>query len=316
MHRLGSQGPEISVIGFGAWEAGGDMWGPNPPEDEVIAAIRTGLDAGMSWIDTAEVYGRGKSEELVGRALVGRRDDVFVATKVGPEPSGSGFRAEEVREGCLASLKRLGTDWIDLYQLHWPDGTGVPLEETWAGMAALVEEGLVKFIGVSNYGREDIERFMSVRHVDSLQPHFSLLHLDNRELIRWCGDRGIGVVAYGPLAFGLLTGAITTETTFDPRDWRSGNGSSDLYDRLFAPGRIERSLAVVDGLRPIAERLGATVAQVALAWVWHQPGVTAAIAGSRDRRHAQDNAKAGDLELDSATFAEIEALISLGPDFA
>ena len=137
-HRLSSQGPEISAIGFGAWEAGGDMWGPNPPEDEVVGAMRTALDAGVTWIDTAEVYGRGTSEELVGRAVAGRRDEVFLATKVAPQPSGSGFRAEEVREACLGSLKRLGIDWIDLYQLHWPDGTGVPLEETWAGMAALV----------------------------------------------------------------------------------------------------------------------------------------------------------------------------------
>ncbi len=315
-HRLGSQGPEISVIGFGAWEAGGDMWGPNPAEDEVVAAIRGALDAGMTWLDTAEVYGRGTSEELVGRALEGRRDDIFVATKVAPAPSGTGFRADEVREACQASLKRLGTDWIDLYQLHWPDGTGVPLEETWGGMAALVEEGLVRLIGVSNYGREGIERCMAIRHVDSLQPEFSLLNLDNRELIRWCGDRGIGVVAYGPLAFGLLTGAITTETRFHDRDWRSGGAGMGNYRRLFAPGKIERSLAVVDGLRPIAERLGATVAQVALAWVWHQPGVTSAIAGSRNARHVQENVAAGDVDLDEATLAEIEALTPLGPHFS
>jgi aryl-alcohol dehydrogenase-like predicted oxidoreductase len=315
MHRLGSQGPEISVIGFGAWEAGGDMWGPNPEEEDVIAAMRTGFDAGITWIDTAEVYGRGTSEELVGRATADRRDEIFIATKVAPKPSGTGFRPEEVRDACQASLKRLGTDWIDLYQLHWPDGTGVPVEETWAGMAALVEEGLVRFIGMSNYGREAVERCLAVRHVDTLQPNFSMLHLENRELVRWCGDRGIGVVAYGPLAFGLLTGAITTETTFHPRDWRSGNGESGLYDQLFAPGKIERSLAVVDGLRPIAERLGVTLAQLALAWVWHQPGVTSAIAGSRNAQHVKDNAGAGDVELDGATLAEIEELVPLGPDF-
>ena len=156
---------------------------------------------------------------------------------------------------------------------------------------------------------------MSVRHVDSLQPEFSLLNLGNRDLIRWCGDRGIGVVAYGPLAFGLLTGAISTDTTFDERDWRSGRAGMGSYATLFAPGKIERSLAVVDGLRPIAQRLGATVAQVALAWVWHQPGVTSAIAGSRNPKHVRDNAMAGDLELDAATLAEIEELIPLGPDF-
>jgi aryl-alcohol dehydrogenase-like predicted oxidoreductase len=315
-HGLGSQGPAISVIGFGAWEAGGDMWGPNPPEDEVVATIRAALDAGLTWVDTAEVYGRGTSEELVGRALEGRRDDVILATKVAPTPAGTGFRADEVREACLASLKRLGTDWIDLYQLHWPDSTGVPLEETWGGMAGLVEEGLVRFVGLSNFDRQDIERCIAIRHVDSLQPEFSLLNLENRDLIRWCGEQGVGVVAYGPLAFGLLTGAISTDTTFDPRDWRSGRTAGDSYRRYFARGKIERSLAVVDGLRPIAQRLGASVANVALAWVWHQPGVTSAIAGSRNPRHVQENAAAGDLELDHGTLAEIEALISLGPDFA
>jgi aryl-alcohol dehydrogenase-like predicted oxidoreductase len=313
-HRLGSNGPEISVIGFGAWEAGGDMWGPNQSEDEVVSAMRTAFDAGMTWIDTAEVYGRGTSEELVGRALEGRRDDVFLATKVAPKPSGTGFRREEVREACRRSLKRMGTDWIDLYQLHWPDEKGVPLEETWEAMASLAEEGLVRHVGVSNYGREDIEQCLAIRHVDSLQPEFSLLNLDNRDLIRWCGEQGVGVVAYGPLAFGLLTGAISKDTTFDPRDWRSGRNAGDSYQQLFAPGKLERSLAVVDGLRPIAERVGATPAQVALAWVWHQPGVTAAIAGSRSAAHVRDNAAAGDLEQDGATLAEIEALISLGPD--
>jgi aryl-alcohol dehydrogenase-like predicted oxidoreductase len=308
-HRLGSQGPEISVVGFGAWEAGGDMWGPNPPDDQVIGAIRAGLDAGITWIDTAEVYGDGTSEELVGRAIAGRRDQVVVATKVAPRPDGTGFRREEVRAACEGSLKRLGIDRIDLYQLHWRDDR-VPVEETWEAMAALVDDGLVRAIGVSNFDRELIERCESIRHVDSLQPHFSMLRLQNRDLIRWCGEQGTGVVAYAPLGYGLLTGAISKETRFHPRDWRSRGG------KMFGPGRIERSLAVVDGLRPIAERLEITLAQLALAWTFHQPGVTAAIAGSRNPEHVRQNAGAGDVELDQATLAEIEELLPLGPDFA
>ena len=309
---LGSHGPELSVVGFGAWEAGGEAWGPNPSDEEVVAAIRGALDAGINWIDTAELYGDGKSEELVGRAVEGRRDEVVIATKVAPD--GTGVRADEVRRACEASLKRLGTDRIDVYQIHWPS-PDVPLEETWEAMAGLQDDGLVRWIGVSNYNREQIERCEAVRHVDSLQPHFSMLHPGNRDVIRWCAERGVGVVAYGPLAFGLLTGAITTETTFDRSDWRSGRGGVRYYGQMFAPGKIERSLAVVDGLRPIAERLGTTVAQLALAWTFHQEGVTSAIAGSRNAEHVRQNAGAGDVRLDSGTLDEIERLIPLGPDF-
>jgi aryl-alcohol dehydrogenase-like predicted oxidoreductase len=310
---LGSQGPEISVVGFGAWEAGGDAWGPNPSDDEAVEAMRAGFEAGINWIDTAEVYGDGKSEDLVARAIEDRRDAVFVATKVAPRPDGTGFRRDEVRAACEASLKRLGIDVIDLYQLHWTDDA-VPVEETWEAMAGLVDEGLVRHIGVSNFERELIERCLGIRHVDSLQPHFSMLHLANRDLIRWCGEQGIGVVAYGPLAFGLLTGAIDMDTRFDPSDWRSGGGGS--YRRFFAPGKKERSLAVTEGLRLVARRLGVSVSQLALAWTFHQPGVTSAIAGSRNPKHVRENAAAGEVELDEATLAELEEILRRGPEFA
>ena len=311
--RLGSQGPELSVVGFGAWEAGGDAYGPNDSDERVIEAVRAGIDAGISWIDTAEVYGRGTSERIVGRAALGRRDDVLIATKVAPRPTGTGFRANEVRRACEGSLERLGIERIDLYQLHWSDD-GVPLEETWEAMAGLVDEGLVRWIGLSNYGREDIELCEAIRHVDSLQPQFSMLHLKHRELIEWCGENGIGVVAYGPLAYGLLTGAITADTTFGPGDWRRSGGAS-YYDNLFAPGKLERSLAVADRLGPVADRLGVTVAQLALAWTIHQPGVTSAIAGSRNPEHVRQNAEAGDIELDQKTLDEIEGILPLGPAF-
>ena len=313
--RLGREGPEVSVIGFGAWEAGGDAWGPNPSDDEAVDAMRAALDAGINWIDTAEVYGAGRSEELVARAIDGRRDEVVVATKVAPRPEGAGFRREEVRAACQASLKRLGIDRIDLYQLHWPDDE-VPVEETWEAMAGLVDEGLVDHVGVSNFDRELIERCQAIRHVDSLQPHFSMLHLRNRDLIRWCGEQAIGVVTYGSLAYGLLTGAIAMETQFAADDWRSGRTGGDYYRRLFAPGKKERSLAVSQALAPIAERLGISVSQLALAWTWHQPGVTSAIAGSRNPKHVRDNAGAGDVELDETILREIEdRVIPLGPGF-
>jgi aryl-alcohol dehydrogenase-like predicted oxidoreductase len=302
--RLGSQGPELSVVGFGAWEAGGGSeWGHSPPERQVLDAIRAVFETGIDWIDTAEVYGRGRSEELVGRAVAGRRDEVLIASKVAPEPDGSGFRAAQVRSACEGSLRRLGTDRLDLYQLHWPDETGVPLEETWGAMAGLVEDGLVRSVGVSNFDQGLIERCEAIRHVDSLQQEFSMLRLEDRDLIRWCGERGTGVLSYGPLAYGLLTGAITSATRFGEGDFRP-------EDPLFASGALERNLAVVEALRPIAMGLGITLAQLALAWNTHQPGVTSAIAGSRDPDHVRSNAAAGEVELDDATLTELDAIVS------
>src|SRR3990172_3752488 len=224
--KLGTSGPELSVVGFGAWEAGaGSEWGTHPPEEQILDAIRTAIDTGINWIDTAEVYGDGRSEEIVSRAVVGRRDEVLIASKVAPADEGTGFWPREGRRACEASLKRLGTDRIDLYQLHWPDDTGVPVEETWGAMAELQDAGSVRAIGVSNFDRELIERCEAVRHVDSLQQEFSMLVLGDRELIRWCGEAGVGVVSYGPLAYGLLSGAITAETRFDTTDFRSARSA-------------------------------------------------------------------------------------------
>jgi len=311
--KLGSEGPEISVIGFGAWEAGGGAeWGAAPPDERVIEAIRAGLDAGITWIDTAEVYGAGHSEELVGQAVAGRRDQTMIFTKVAPNEGGSGFRPEQVRHACEASLKRLGTDWIDLYQLHWPN-PHVPVEDTWGAMTELVSDGLVRWIGVSNFDADLLRRCLAVRHVDSLQQEFSMLALEHRELIRSCGELGVGVLSYAPLAFGLLTGAITRDTRFDETDFRGGAQEDETWAELFAPGKLERSLAVVEGLRPIAERLGATIAQLALAWNLHQPGVTVAIAGSRNPDHVRENAAAGDIDLEEDDLRALEELPRLGP---
>jgi aryl-alcohol dehydrogenase-like predicted oxidoreductase len=310
--RLGSQGPEISVIGYGAWEAGGGSeWGEAPPEEQVVGAIQAAIDAGMTWIDTAEVYGDGRSERIVARAVAGRRDDVLLFSKVAPAPDGSGFREDQVARACRGSLERLRTDHIDLFQLHWPDETGVPIEATWHAMAGLVEEGLVRWIGVSNFDRDLIERCEAVRHVDSVQQEFSMLVPDDRELIAWCGERGTGALSYAPMAYGMLTGAIGPDTTFVATDFRSGaQDDGDAHGRIFAEGPVRAgSLAVVDGMRPVAERLGCTIAQLALAWNHHQPGVTAAIAGSRDAAHVRQNAGAGDLELDRTTLDELEALV-------
>ena len=307
MNKLGSQGPEISAVGFGTWEAGGAPWGADVPDERTIEAIRTGIKSGMNWIDTAEVYGGGRSEELVGRAVAG--SDVMVFTKVATRGAGSGYDAAGVRRGAEASLRRLGRDVIDLYQVHWPS-RGVPLEETWGAMAQLVDDGLVRYIGLSNFDRKAIETCEAIRHVDSLQPHFSLLHQEGRDdLFAFCESNGTGIIAYGPLAYGLLTGSITKDTTFSEDDWRGGGHGISYYDKLFAPGRFEANVERAHSLKPVAERLGITLAQLALAWVFHQRGVSGAIAGSRSPEHVKDNAGAGSVELSQADLEEVDSLL-------
>lgn len=307
MRRLGSDGPEISVIGYGAWEAGSSSWGTDPGEIQVIEAMESGFDAGMNWVDTAELYGQGRSEEIVGKALR-RHDEVLVFSKVAP--AGSGLDPAGVRRAAEGSLRRLKRDVLDLYQVHWAD-SDVDLEKTWDAMARLVEDQLARFVGVSNFGRAEIERCEAIRHVDSLQPQFSLLHRDGiDELLPLCAENGTGVLAYGPLAYGLLTGAITSDTRFGDDDWRSGSMGVGYYQQLFAPEVLGNHLAFVDALQPLAERRKISLAQLALAWVVHQHGVTAAIAGSRSPRHAADNARAGDLSLSADDLGEIDELLA------
>lgn len=308
--RLGAHGPEISVVGYGAWEAGGDVWGSPVEQEDIVAAMHAAIDAGMNWIDTAEAYGDGRSEELVGKVLRDRRDEVMVFTKVAPFASGA--RAEDVRRAIVGSLARLDVEVIDLYQVHWPS-RDVPVAETWGAMAELVDEGLARFIGVSNFDRELVERCVRIRHVDSVQNHYSLLHADDRaDLLPWLAERGIGYLAYGPLAFGLLGGSITRDTTFDDDDWRSGRRwRVEYYDELFSPGRFERNLDRVERLRPIADRLGVPLAALALAALTHTSGVTGVIAGSTKRDHVRENASAGDLRIDEATLNEIERAVDI-----
>ena len=309
MRRLGSNGPEISAVGYGAWEIGGDLWGPNPEVDDLIHAMHAGFDEGITWVDTAEVYGSGTSEEIAGKALKDRRG-VMVFTKLAPTPSGTGFRPGEVRAGCDASLKRLGRDVIDLYQLHWRSND-VPMEDTWGAMAELVEAGKARYIGVSNFDRDLLSRCEAIRHVDSLQPELSMLHRAhlNSGLLSFCEENGTGAICYGPLAYGLLTGTITPDTKFHPKDWRSGDTKIGYYERLFKPGVIEGHMETIDALRPIADRVGCSLAQLALAWAFHQPAVAGAIAGSRKAEHVAENAAAGDVTLSEKDLEDIHTIL-------
>jgi aryl-alcohol dehydrogenase-like predicted oxidoreductase len=308
--KLGRQGPEISVVGYGAWEAGGAQWGADVDDAKVIEAMEAAIDSGITWIDTAEAYGDGRSEELVGRVAQRDPDRVLVFTKVAP--FASGLRPEEVKRAAHASLERLGVDHIDLYQIHWPDDTGdVPIEETWGAMAELQDAGLVRFLGVSNFDRDLVERCLPIRHVDSVQNQFSLLHReDAADLLPWLAEQGVGYLSYGPLAFGLLTGTITKETTFHPDDWRGGKDDLGYYRDLFAPGKLERSVELVDQLRAVADRLDLSISTFALKAAIATPGITGVIAGSRNPDHVRTNAEAGNGALDLATLDEVERILS------
>jgi aryl-alcohol dehydrogenase-like predicted oxidoreductase len=311
MRTLGSRGPEISVVGYGAWEAGGEMWGSPVEQEHILAAMHAAVDAGTNWIDTAEAYGDGRSEELVGKVLRERRGEVMVFTKVAH--FASGVRPTDVRRAVVASLARLDVDAIDLYQVHWPAEDVCPIEETWGAMAELVDQGLVRFIGVSNFDRPLIERCLAIRRVDSVQNQYSLLHADDRaDLLPWLADQGIGYLAYGPLAYGLLGGRMTKDTTFADDDWRSGRRwAMGYYEELFARGRFERNVERVERLRPIADRFGVPVPTLALAALTAMRGVTGVIAGSRTPHHVRENAAAGDLDLDGQTLGEIERAVDI-----
>ena len=306
---LGRAGPQISVVGYGAWEAGGTDWGPNPSDAEVIQAMRAAIDAGVTWIDTAEGYGRGRSEELVAEAVSGRRDDVLIFTKVAPDEAGSGLRPDEVRSAIRSSLRRLRTDHVDLYQIHWRDDR-IPVEDTWGAMTELMTEGLVQHIGVSNFDRSLIERCLAIHHVDSVQNEFSLLSLDDRaDLLPWLEGRGVGYLAYGPLAFGLLTGAVRPETSFSQGDWR--RGARQEAEGLFAPGAFERNVTLADRLGSLADRLQTSSAALALRWAIEQKGVSGVIAGSRKTDHVRENAAAGEAALDAATLQAVEEIFAI-----
>ena len=308
---LGRSGLQISVLGYGAWMTGADTASNEIDVDRLERAIRAALDAGITWVDTAEIYARGRSEEIVGRAVRSMRDDVFLVTKVGPSGAGSGMRPEDLGGAIRRSLRRLGTDHVDLYLLHWYDPT-VPVEETWGAMAELVDAGLARTIGVSNFGEELIVRCLAVAPVDAVENQLSLLHRDGEGLAARLAAQGIAYIAYGCLAFGLLSGRVTPDTELELSDWRAGRFAryeSNYYEELFAPGRIERGHAFARELAEIADGAGLPPPVLALRWVVERPGVTAAVVGSVDLEHLLTNVRAGSVQLDRRTRSSIEELL-------
>lgn len=306
--KLGKNGPELTTVGFGAWAAGGPWqygWGPQDDE-ESSAAIRRALELGINWIDTAAVYGWGHSEEVVGKALDGfRRDEVFIATKCGRVRGADGLvtgdlRPQSIRRELEDSLRRLRTDYVDLYQFHWPDTTtGTPIEESWAEMARFQDEGKVRWIGVSNFDVALMERCEPIRHVDSLQPPYSLLRRDvEKEILPWCQANGTGVICYSPMQAGLLSGSFDINR-LAPDDWRRNAP-------WFQEPQLSRNLRFVEALRPIADRFGKTVGQLAVAWVLMNPAVTAAIVGARRPSQVEVNVGAMGFALPPEVMEEIE----------
>jgi aryl-alcohol dehydrogenase-like predicted oxidoreductase len=311
---LGRSGLEITTVGFGAWAIGGGGWsfGWGPQDDAVaVAAIRHAIGRGVSWIDTAAVYGLGHSEELVAQGLkdLPAAERPLVFTKCGlvwdesrpMVPSRRILRPESIRRECEASLRRLGVERIDLYQFHWPDEMETPVEDSWAEMVRLVQEGKVRAAGVSNFDVSLLERCHAVRPVDSLQPPFSLIRREAAQAeIPWCAAHGAGVIVYSPMQSGLLTDSFSTErmATLAEDDWRRRSPE-------FQPPRLDRNLALRDALRPLAARRGVSVGALAVAWTLAWPGVTGAIVGARSPEQVDGWITAARLALDSAELDEI-----------
>ena len=316
--RLGSSGPHITTVGFGAWAVGGGGWafGWGPQDDDAsIAAMLRAIELGVNWIDTAAVYGLGHSEWVVGRLLeqLPQADRPFVFTKGGQvwddqdrlgKPRQT-LKPDSVRRECENSLRRLGVDVIDLYQYHWP-ADDTPYEESWGTMVRLIEEGKVRWGGVSNYNVSQLERCEAVRHVDSLQPPFSLIRRKAAaDVIPWCAEHGTGVICYSPMQAGLLTDRFTAERMggIAKDDWRHRSPE-------FHPPAIDRNLALRDTLRPIAKRHGVPVAAVAVAWTIMWPGVTGAIVGARSTEQVDGWIDATSLTLTDSDLEEISRSVT------
>ena len=316
---LGSSGIDITPVGFGAWAIGGGGWsfGWGPQDDTAsIAAMRRALELGVNWIDTAAVYGLGHSEELVGRLLreLHGNDRPLVFTKGGlvwdeqnrmAEPRRV-LRPESIRTEVEASLRRLGVERIDLYQFHWPDESGTPVEESWETMSRLVDEGKIRAAGVSNFDVSLLRRCEAVRHVDSLQPPFSLIRREVGEReIPWCAEHHTGVICYSPMQSGIFTESFSASRVarFAADDWRRRSAE-------FQHPRLGRNLGLRDALQPIARHYRTTVSAVAIAWVLAWPGVTGAIVGARSAEQVDGWIGAATLELSAADLNNVATAIA------
>jgi aryl-alcohol dehydrogenase-like predicted oxidoreductase len=321
--RLGRSSLSITPVGFGAWAIGGGQWefawGAQDDADSV-AAIQRSIKLGVNWIDTAAVYGLGHSETVVAAALrdVSKRERPYVFTKcslvwdASREVSHS-LRAASIKQECENSLKRLETETIDLYQIHWPAWKGGPesaspgsVEEALGAMVELQKQGKIRFIGVSNFNLEQLERASKVATITSLQPPYSMLRRGvEQDLLPWCEKNGVGVIVYSPMLSGLLTGSMTKEraANLPADDWRRNNSE-------FQEPKLSKNLELVETLRTIGQRHGRTPGEVAIAWALRLPAVTGAIVGGRNAKQVEGVVGAATFRLNRAELAEIEAALA------
>lgn len=314
---IGRSGVKASAVGLGTWAIGGWMWG-GTDEAESIAAIQASLEAGVTLIDTAPAYGLGRSEEIVGKAIAGRRDRAVIATKCGLvwhtqkgkhffDQDGKPVHRYLGRDGIIheveESLRRLGTDYIDLYITHWQDPT-TPIEETVAALEELKKAGKIRAIGASNVNRSELETYIQTGSLDAIQERFSMIDREiEADLLPLTVQNDVATLSYSSLALGLLSGTIGPDRVFAGDDQRKDNPRFSVSNRQKAKG-------FSDAIRPVAERHGASIAQVVIAWTLAQPGVTFALCGARNPAQALDNARAGTLRLDKDDLAAIDAGIA------
>ena len=319
---LGKTDMQLPVVSFGAWAIGGWMWG-GADDDAAIRAIHAAVDHGMTCIDTAPAYGMGHSETLVGDAIADRRDKVLIATKCGlrwdeeegqfffdtvdndktPQKMYKNLRPASVRAECEASLRRLKTDYIDLYQCHWPDAT-TPIADTMGVLLELQQEGKIRAFGVSNFTVDMLQECLTHGRIESDQPRYNALDRTIEEdVLPFCREHDLAVLAYSPIEQGLLSGKIGPERQFKPGDQR-------LNKPLFSHGNRTKILDMLASLRPMADGYNATFTQLFIAWVTAQPGITSALVGARTEKQACENAAAGNIVLSDEDEKAIRAAVA------
>jgi myo-inositol catabolism protein IolS len=308
IRTLGNSELKLSPVIMGTWQAGKDMW-IGIDDSQTTDAIRAAFEAGITTFDTAEAYGKGHSERILGAALADVRDRVVLATKV----FANHLKFDQVIAACHRSLKNLKTEYIDLYQIHWPSGSfgtkHVPLEETMEAMNKLKEQGKIRAIGVSNFSRHQLEEAVKYGPVESLQPPYSLFWRQvEKDVMPYCIDKNISILAYSPMAQGLLTGKFGPDHEFQKGDIRSKN-------KLFQPDQYQRVQQALGRLRPIADELKMSLGQLALAWVISHPGACA-IAGARNKKQAIENARAAGMLLSPGELARIDEIGRLVTDYS
>lgn len=315
-HRpFGRTGLEVSAIGFGCWEIGGGYGAIEQSEFE--RAVGRALDLGINCFDTAEGYGFGASERALAQALGSRRKEAIIVTKFGigyrDKPNLRDASPARLVSSIEQSLANLGTDCIDVYLVHWPDHV-TPFEETMRALEDVVRQGKARFVGLSNFKRDEIDACMRTRRVDVVQYGWNLFDRRmQRDVFPYCREHGIGVMAYGSLAYGLLTGTFSRDTNFGSDDWRARAdkmGSIKLFDSLFGPDHFAKNLAVADDLKALAARHGRSLPQLALRWAISNPVVSTALVGCRTVAEVEDNAGALDWAMTESDVGEIDAIFA------